>query len=159
MTTPSREDDDGLLDELRVAKRSAGEPTPTMTAAAAAALSWRTVDAELAELVRDLPPGPREPGQDDHVLVRDDGSGPAVLRFRLPDATLELQEDEDGWLGVLVPPAEGRVTVLAADGTALDSVEVGGAGYFRLAGAEGGPVRLRFPTASGERLTDWCLLR
>ena len=156
MTTSSREDDDRLLEELRAALRAAGSPSPAMKGAGDAAFSWRTVDAELAE----LDPEPSEvSSRQDYALARDGNSGPSVLRFTAPTASVELQESDEGWAGMLEPAADGEVSVFGADGTLLETAAIDELGTFFIAPATGGPVRLRCRTATGEVLTDWCLLR
>jgi hypothetical protein len=160
MTTSSREDDDRLLEELRAALRAAGPPTPAMKAAGGAAFSWRTVDAELAQLDDEPPPAPvNDSSREDYALARDGDDGPSVLRFTAPSASVELQESDDGWAGMLEPAADGEVTVLGPDGTALETAPIDELGTFFIARAASGPVRLRCRTAASELLTDWCLLR
>jgi len=156
MTTSSREDDDRLLEELRAALRASGSPTPAMKEAGAVAYSWRTVDAELAELDADPAEGA---SREDYALARDGDLGPTVLRFTTPSASVELQESDDGWAGMLEPAADGEVSVFGADGALLETAAIDELGTFFIAPATGGPVRLRCRTASGELLTDWCLLR
>jgi hypothetical protein len=156
MTKSSREDDDRLLEELRAALRAAGSPTPAMREAGAAAFSWRTVDAELAELETDAGAGS---SREDYALARDGDSGPSVLRFTAPSASVELQESDDGWAGMLEPAADGEVTVFGAAGALLETAPIDELGTFFIAPPPGGPVRLRCRTAAVELLTDWCLLR
>ncbi|MBM7805108.1 hypothetical protein JOD57_000945 [Geodermatophilus bullaregiensis] len=161
MTTSSREDDDRLLEELRAALRAAGEPTDAMTAAAAGAFSWRTVDAELAGL--DLAAASPDPvsgsSPDEYVLARANGSDPAVLRFTSGSAIVELEAGDDGWAGLLHPASPGQVSVLGPDGTALETATIDELGAFFIAPMLSGPVRLRCRTGADELLTDWCVLR
>ena len=159
MTTSSREGDDRLLEELRAALRAAGPPSPAMREAGAAAFSWRTVDAELAELDPAPEAVPTDASREDYELARDGDSGPSVLRFTAPSSSVELQESDDGWAGMLEPAADGEVAVFGSDGTLLETAPIDQLGTFFIARAAGGPVRLRCRTAAGELLTDWCLLR
>ncbi len=163
MTTSGDEDDDRLLADLRAALRGAGEPTPAMAAAGAAAWSWRAVDAELLEL--DSTPGDERAGasQRDFGLARagDDGGpgAPRMLSFgRPPGPSVALMETDEGWLGRLHPAAAGEVTVLGPDGPRQEGVPVDELGTFAIA-RPAGSVRLRLRTASAELLTDWCVLR
>jgi hypothetical protein len=82
-----------------------------------------------------------------------------VLRFNAPSGSVELQESDDGWAGMLEPASDGEVTVFGADGALLETAPIDELGTFFIAPAAGGPVRPRCRTASGELLTDWCLLR
>lgn len=139
--------DDALLAELAEATRQAGEPTETMTAAADAAWSWRTVDAELAALTYDST-------TDDAVLVRDAAATARQLVFEGEALGVELELTPDGIVGQLVPPAAGSVTLLGPAGE-LASTEADALGLFRFEGGHRGPVRLRCATDTDEILTDW----
>ncbi len=139
--------DDELLATLAEATRRAGEPTGTMAAAADAAFSWRTIDAELAALTYDST-------EDEAVLVRDAGTTSRQLAFESEGLGVELELTPDGLVGQLVPPAPGDVTLLGPAGE-LVSVEADTLGLFRFDGGRRGPVRLRCVTATHEILTDW----
>ena len=142
-----RWDDDTLLAELKEATRRAGEPTSTMAAAAEAAYSWRTIDAELAALTYDSV-------ADEAALVRDAGTASRQLVFEAEGLAVELGLTPDGLTGQLVPPASGTVTLLGPTGE-LASVEADDLGLFRIDATPGGPVRLRCVTDSHDILTDW----
>ena len=142
-----RWDDDTLLAELKEATRRAGEPTSTMAAAAEAAWSWRTVDAELASLTYDSV-------VDEAALVRDAGTTSRQLVFEGEGLAVELEHTPDGLVGQLVPPAAGTVTLLGPAGE-LAAVEADDLGLFRIDGARRGPVRLRCVAGSHDILTDW----
>ena len=139
--------DDALLAELAEATRRAGEPTPTMAAAADAAYSWRTIDAELAALTYDSM-------ADEAALVRDAGTTTRQLVFEGEALSVELEHTPDGLVGQLVPPAPGTVTLLGPGGE-LASADADELGLFRFYVAPHGPVRLRCATGTDEILTDW----
>lgn len=139
--------DDRLLAELGEATQRAGEPTDTMAAAADAAFSWRTIDAELAALTYDSM-------ADEAVLVRDAGTSARHLVFEAEGLGVELEQTADGLVGQLVPPAPGTVTLLGPTGD-LASIEADALGCFRIEGAPRGPVRLRCVSGTDEILTDW----
>ena len=68
------------------------DPVPQLLdEAARAAFTWRTVDAELAELMRDSAEAPRRRRG---LLVRG-GSGPRQLSFESPRLGIELEVDRD----------------------------------------------------------------
>ena len=140
-------DDDALLAALAEATRRAGEPTDTMAAAADAAYSWRTVDAELAALTYDSL-------ADDAVLVRDASTATRQLVFEGEALGVELEVTAEGLMGQLVPPAAGVVTLIGPAGE-LASAEADALGLFRFEGGRRGPVRLRCVTTTETILTDW----
>lgn len=139
--------DDALLAALADATRQAGEPTGTMAAAAEAAFSWRTIDAELAALTYDSM-------ADEAALVRDAGTTSRQLVFEGEALGVELEHTPDGLVGQLVPPASGSVTLLGPAGE-LASAEADELGLFRFDEAPRGPVRLRCVTEGADILTDW----
>jgi hypothetical protein len=150
MTASGRDEDDDLLDELRAAVRSAGTPTAATLAAARAAFSWRTVDAELAALTHDslvdLPVGQRGAS-----------AGPRDLVFEGRDLSVELELDDDRLVGQLVPATPGQVTLLGPDGE-RDRSDADEWGRFRFERPVSGPTRLRCTTAAGVLVTDWVRL-
>ena len=150
MTASGRDEDDDLLDELRAAVRHAGTPTAAMAAAARAAFSWRTVDAELAALTRDSL-------VDVPVGQRGASAGPRDLVFEGRELSVELERDEDCLVGQLVPATPGQVTLLGPDGE-LDRSDVDEWGRFRFERPPSGPTRLRCTTAAGVLVTDWVRL-
>jgi hypothetical protein len=139
--------DDKLLAALAEATRQAGEPTGTMAAASDAAFSWRTIDAELAELTYDSM-------ADEGALVRDAGTTSRQLVFQGEGLGVELELEPDGLVGQLVPPMSGIVTLVGPAGD-LASVEADTLGCFRIDSTARGPVRLRCETGSDQILTDW----
>ena len=139
--------DDALLAELAEANRRAGEPTRTMAAAAEAAYSWRTIDAELAALTYDSM-------ADEAALVRDAGTATRQLVFEGEALSVELEHTPGGLVGQLVPPNPGSVTLLGPDGE-LASVEADALGLFRIEAVRRGPIRLRCVTEGAEIVTDW----
>ena len=147
MTTPERDDDDRLLDELRAALRQAGPPTPTMIAAGRAAFSWGSVDAELASLTHDS-------SSDELAGVRGPTAPPRTLVFQGAQVSVELEQTETGLAGQLIPPAPGEVTLWGPDGE-LSAVTADEVGCFEVERPPGGLVRLRCLTSSGVLLTDW----
>lgn len=138
--------DDELLAELAEALRSAGTPTETMRAAADAAYSWRTIDAELAALTYDSL-------EDEAVLVRTEHS-PRSLTFEGAGISVEVEHTAEGLVGQLVPPVRGRVTLWAPSGE-LDETSTDALGCFSFPGARRGPVRITCVTPSAQLLTEW----
>lgn len=133
------EADASLLDALRVL---AGRVDPLPAAVADAAresFTWRTIDAELAELAYDSV-------LDDARLagVRS-GDAPRTLTFEAPDLSVEVEVVEAGdqrrLLGQLVPPQAGEVQVRHPSGST--TVAADAVGRFSVAGLPSGPMSLR----------------
>jgi hypothetical protein len=146
--------DDDLLAELRgVAARI--DPAPDeLVAAARAAFAWRTMDAELAELVGD-------PASEDGRLVgvRSDDLA-TLLSFEAPGLSVEVEVLVTGerrrLLGQLVPGGPARVEVRHRAG--LTEVVADEIGRFAADDLPPGPVSLRSQGAEGRWVeTDWFL--
>jgi hypothetical protein len=118
-----------LLAELR---RLAGEvdavPDEVM-GYARAALGWRRIDAELAELLSDsrFDPAP--------ATTRSDGGELRALTFRASELEIALEISKGlpiVLLGQLVPPAVATIEVQRDDGTSVATTETDSLGRFRL---------------------------
>lgn len=141
--------DDELLRELRAALQ---EPPvdEKLIRAAQAAFTWRNVDADLEILSLEA-----ELTASDTALVRDAGQGaPRVFTFHGERLSVEIEIDDVGIVGQLIPPGPARVTLLTPDGpqAAADADEVG---YFSLPAPPPGPMRLDCQRGSERFLTEW----
>jgi RNA polymerase sigma factor (sigma-70 family) len=132
--------DDVLLDELR-GLASDFDPVPdAVRDAARGSFTWRTIDAELAELAYD--------SALDSATVAGVRSEDAVrlLTFETPDLTIELEVTEVGGrrrvLGQLVPAVPGLVELRHASG--LLQLAADERGRFGADDVEPGPVSLRW---------------
>jgi hypothetical protein len=133
--------DDELLDQLREAVAEADLVTDRERATARAAFTWRTVDAELAELLHD--------SALESAAVR--GSDTArTLSFASGPLTLEVEIDDETVRGQVVGATVESVLLQrsSADDQPMD---VDPLGFFRLDGVVTGPVR--FVVQAG----DWTL--
>ncbi|TYL55041.1 hypothetical protein FXB39_05450 [Nocardioides sp. BGMRC 2183] len=131
-------------------------------AAAKAAFTWRTVDAELAELLHDS-------ALDAGAAVRSVAAAPRTLSFgRRHDqdsVTLELEITDGDLLGQVIgeaigttqPGATTTVTV-QRPGDADVEVAVDAGGFFTVPGVGTGPVRFRVQGAGAGMTTDWITL-
>jgi hypothetical protein len=148
-------EDAALLDELRDAGRL-DAPSAEMIAAAKSSFVWRTLDAELAELVYDS------------VLEESALAGvrssqpPQLLTFEAPALTIEIEAAATGsrrrLVGQLVPPQPGHVEVRHTGGTV--TVDADEMGRFTADDLTPGPVSLRC-YGIGESVgvtTDWVLV-
>lgn len=129
-----------LLERLKTIAGAVDQPPPGVMAAARAAFTWRTMEAELAELVYDS-------RLDDQSLagVRA-GDGPRRLVFEGPGLTLEVEvEGVDGGarqlVGQVVPPRPGVIDVRHAEHSL--SVPVDQLGRFAVQRLPAGHISLR----------------
>ncbi|WP_248960014.1 hypothetical protein [Sphaerisporangium perillae] len=151
-------DDDRLIAELGHAVREARVPE-SFVRAGKGAFTWRTVDAELAELrldswlsaseaseptgLRDEPPGRRH------------GAGPRTLSFAARELSIEVEIHADAVRGQLVPAQPGTLLVRDDDGPVRD-VPVDDVGWFVIEPVPARRFRLHVRTAAGSAvITDW----
>ncbi|HUK68683.1 MAG TPA: hypothetical protein VLW50_08025 [Streptosporangiaceae bacterium] len=147
-------DDNELEAQLRqVAARF--DPVPAeLIRTAVGAFTWRTIDAELAELVFDS-----VVDHDDAAVVR--GTQQArLLSFRSSDLTIEVEVTATGsqrtLIGQLIPPRQAAIEIRHGDDVAtLDADELG---RFSAGPLHAGPISLRCGTdgaAAHRVVTDW----
>ena len=137
--TDQTSSDDPLLGQLRRLARTV-DPVPNeVTAYARAALGWRRVDSELAELLADsrleAPSGARSIAESMRSLT-----------FRATDVQLDVEIEESGdrllLLGQLAPSTKAEIDVQRDDGTILASTSGDDLGRFRFELPAGGRIRL-----------------
>lgn len=144
--------DDELLELVGRALRAA-EPVPEhVITGALAAWTWRTIDAELAELVFD--------SATELTGVRSETMSRQVT-FQAPGVEIEVMVIENGVrriVGQLVPPSE--VTVQLTSGDSVAETQTDELGRFTFNDVLPGPVRLAVLGSSGEDVvhTEWVLL-
>ncbi|GIG92739.1 hypothetical protein [Plantactinospora endophytica] len=143
-------DDDGLLSELGAALRDSGPPPEEFLAAGYAALTWRTVDAELAiaELTFDSACDPEPAG-----LTRSTGSTRA-LAFHAGPVVVAIEVTATGIVGQLSPARGGRVVARTPHGP-YEEVAVDPVGFFSLGPPPSGPVQLHALTSDYAVATSW----
>lgn len=158
MADPTLDDDDGRLLAALGAMAGRLDPVPAAVVDAARdSFTWRTVDAELAELAYD------SLLDDDRMAGVRSAEAPRALTFEGPELCVEVEVAEAGdrrrLLGQVVPGEAGTVEVRHRGGTlAVDADEVG---RFPAAEVAAGPVSLRFlPAAPGRAAleTSWVLV-
>jgi hypothetical protein len=131
------------------------EPVPAeLIRTAVGAFTWRTIDAELAELVFDS-----VVDDDDAAVVR--GTQQArLLSFRSGDLSIEVEVTATGahrsLIGQLIPARQAAIEIRhGGDVAALDADELG---RFSAGPLHAGPISLRCSTegAAGRHVvTDW----
>lgn len=128
-----------LLAALRAVADSADPVPPSVVEAAKAGITWRSIDAELAELAYDSL-------LDDALLVGTRSeTAPRSLTFEAAGVVMEVEVVDAGerrrLLGQLVPPGPAEIQVRHSGGMLrVDADEVG---RFSAAGVAAGPVSLR----------------
>jgi hypothetical protein len=140
--------DEDLLQELGAALREA-PVEDSIIAAAEAAFSWRTADEELELLTLEAETSPGILA----AAVR--GAGPAgTLTFRGDRLSVEIEIDDHGIVGQLIPPQPGQVTLVTSDGpqAAAQADEVG---CFTLPLPPPGPMRLDCELNGDRFVTEW----
>ena len=154
---PTMLGDDELL-VLLGRSLAATDPVPAAVLhGAIGAETWRTIDAELAELVFD--------SALEATGTRSATAAPAAreVTFRAGEVEIELLVGEEPGApveGQVVPPVGELVELasLVADGEA-ETVDVDALGRFRFASVPAGPVRLGIRLPSGWVHTTWVVLR
>jgi len=163
--------DDELLRELGACLRAEQQVPAAFLAAARATWTWRTVDADLAELrydsahhqpaavrgaVRAVAGGP----------AGAESAGPRVLTFTSDDVSIDLEVVDGEVVGQLVPARSAELVLeqsgVDPQGDPIESratVPVDDVGWFRLAPAPAGRFRLNCTLPSGGRVvTGWISL-
>ena len=140
--------------ELAAAVTEEAAVSDRRRAAAKAAFTWRTVDAELADLLHDS-------ALDAGAAVRSAGDGPRTLSFRRAAVTLEVEVDGETVLGEVIdehgvrPRPHGH---LAAPGRRRPTAVADASGFFRFDGVEPGPVRFVVARAGWSLITPWATI-
>lgn len=141
--------DDQLMAALAEAVAEGG--TDRRRSAAQAAFTWRTVDAELAELLHDS-------ALDAGAAVRSGEEGPRALAFGRDGLTLEVEVDGDDVLGEVIAEAtaDGPASVTLQRPDAVDVVVTAdAAGFFRFSAVGPGPLRFVVYRSSQTLTTPW----
>jgi hypothetical protein len=141
--------DEELLSELS----NALEEPPVdehIIRAAQAALTWRTVDAELELLSLDASLEHAGAAQ-----IRGTGPGsPRTFAFHGERLSVEVEVDDAGMVGQLTPPGPGQVTLVTPGGVqaATQADEIG---CFSLPVPPSGPARLDCRLGDDHFVTEW----
>ena len=146
--------DERLLDELREVLGHDAAPPSSVVEAAKASYTWRTVDAELAELTHDsLVDQPAVPtrGAQDH----------RALSFQAHDLVIEVEVSASGQqrrlLGQLLPAQPARIEVRQQGATR--HIQADTAGRFIVSGLQARPVSLQCRIAGQHPVnTEWILI-
>jgi hypothetical protein len=146
------DDDEELLAALGEALAGSAVP-PEFIEAGKAAYTWRTIDAELAELTYDS-------AQESLAAAGHRAEDPSIRTLTLSSAhlTIELEASEDAILGQLVPVQTGLVEIQFGPEKGAET-EVDTVGCFTIQPIPARPFRLRCRGAEGiVVLTEWLRL-
>jgi hypothetical protein len=152
MTQPTDQEDEKVISLLR---RGLGQSDPVpadVTDFARAAVSWRTIDAELAELSYD------SSDEETSATVRTTASA-RIVGFETGDWMIDLEHDAaTGELRGQIEPA-GRLDVELHVIGAVLVTETDEMGRFSFEGVEAGPVALVIRVDGDEAVkTEWIVL-
>ncbi|MGD9704327.1 MAG: hypothetical protein AB7Q42_21630 [Acidimicrobiia bacterium] len=147
---------EALLDALRAALNTTDAVPAEVVAAAKAGFTWRTIDAELAELSYDSLLATELAGTRGSVDTR-------TLSFEFGPIGIEIEVEDDGrsrrLVGQVAPGVPESIEIHHVDGVEPLLTVPDQHGRFRFAAIERGPVRLllRFAPANGPAmlLTEW----
>lgn len=136
MTPHTDESDMALLDDLRRVVAAIDEIPPESVELARAALGWRSLDNELAELIHDS-------AVDEHQLVvRGAHDGLRVLSFANDQIRIDVEFSNGQLVGQVSPP-EQAVIELHRDGSEpIASASTDEFGAFTLSDVTPGPLAL-----------------
>ncbi len=142
------DDDEQLWRELQAAVHESQTVNPRHVAAAQAAFSWRTVDAELLRLSEAA-------DGSDLALVR--GNDPADRRLSLfqgPTSSIELEFADGRATGQILPAQACRLVKTSVEGVVTE-VDVDESGFFQVTVEERERFRLRFDADGKSHVTEW----
>jgi hypothetical protein len=145
-------DDDNLQAALREAMWTRSDVPSGVVEAARNAYSWRTIDAELAELTFD---SSREPYA---AATRSESASIRALTFTSAHLTIELEVTENALIGQVMPPRAGTLEARTAEGGSV-TAEVDGIGCFSIEPIPPSAFRLRYRNHEGsDVVTGWITL-
>jgi hypothetical protein len=141
-TPPPDPADDALVADLRRVLALVDPVPEHVRLAARWAIEWRTLDAELAELVHDSL-------VDEPVLAVRGAPGPRALTFETPGLTIEVEAESQSategdtvrLAGQLIPAQAAQIVIYNGDEMQVTSADE--RGRFVAAGLSRGPLGLR----------------
>lgn len=138
--------DDALFDELKQALEQADSVPEDVLDMAKESFTWRTIDAELAELVFDS-------AVDEVAGVRGTALAERELTFRAGEVEIEIMLGDGNLNGQVVPAGPGTVELTSGGATHQSGVDSFGA--FSFEDVPQGPVRLTFRIGEAFLTTEW----
>jgi len=130
--------DNELIEELRAVLRRTDPVPAEVTDFANAALGWRRLDAQLAELLED------SALESESAALARGAAGLRALTFRSDELAIDVEVQPGMMLGQLAPPPAGATIELQLEnGDVAATTESDSLGRFRFALAGDGRFRLR----------------
>jgi hypothetical protein len=143
--------DDDLLAALREAMKARSEVPPGLVEAASNAYTWRTIDAELAELTYDS-------DSEVSVTTRSESASIRALTFTSARFTMEVEVTTTSLIGQVIPPRAGTIEAQTRDGTST-LAQVDDIGCFSVEPIPAVPFRLHYRSREGaDVVTGWITL-
>ena len=132
--------DEALVDELRDLFAQTDPVPPIVTEAAKASLSWRRLDAELAELLNDS-------ALEEGSLAGARGEAPIrsvsfSARAKTIDLEIHLEGEQRVLLGQIAPPVRSQIEIQTPDSDRATTAQSDELGRFRARLPAGGLIRL-----------------
>ena len=142
-----------LLGDLRAAIEHAEPIPPDAIALAKAAFDWRSLDAELAQLVHD------SAVDDAALLVRGDDDH-RVLSFATPNVRIDVEYADRQLVGLVTPAESAIVDVFRGDDSPVATATTDEFGAFVIPDVDAGRCSLRCRAADGawSVRTEWTAL-
>ncbi len=140
------DDLDRLEQDLRVAAAVLDPVPPRLVDGAITAYAWRTIDADLAELVFDSL-------SESAVAAVRGGDQPRLVTFRTGELTVELELDGGRLVGRVEP--SGPCSVGVQQGARTTPVPVDALGRFATSDLRRGALRLHIQRDGRTVVTDW----
>jgi hypothetical protein len=138
--------DDLLIARLRAYVAEADPVPPLVSQVAKAALGWRRLDADLAELLSDSTLDAAQ-----LALTRGAGASVRSVSFSSGQLTIDIDVQVDGerrtLLGQLSPPSAATIEIQRADDDTTTTAESDSLGRFRTEAVAGRSIRLRVLSA------------
>jgi hypothetical protein len=152
MTEQANHEEERIMSLLRRGLDQSDPVPPDVTSFAKAALSWRTIDAELAQLSYD------STDETTSATVRSTASA-RIVGFETGEWMIDLEHDAaSGELRGQIQPA-GRLEIELHVVGAVLATETDDLGRFTFEGVEAGPVALVIRVDGGEAVkTEWIVL-
>ena len=142
--------DERIEQELQEAAQLLDPVPPHLVDAAIGAFTWRTIDADLAELVYDSLAEPV-------AAVRSVAQQPRLLTFQTASLTIELEAEGHGEnrriVGRVIPAEPVTLEIRHSRGVVTASIDTHG--RFAAGALSAGPIQLRLQADRSPVVTDW----
>jgi hypothetical protein len=148
MSVSWADDDERLGAELQAAGREVDAVPPEFAAAARAAFTWRTVDAELLELAEDAALAGLPAVRGAETAER------RVLEFRGTHLSITIELSPEHAEGQVLPAGSYPLTKADLDGTTVE-VEVDDSGFFGFSVSVQESFRLQLEVDGSAYVTPW----